>query len=100
MLQKKASDLTSLKFDIKIKAQKKPALQETYASLDKGHTVLKNFLESGFETFMEAKALTVDDAPDSIAKAVSNLNGVKATGETCLDATKRAMARGKSLLAE
>ena len=97
-LQKKASEITSLKFDVKVKAQKKPSLQDTYASLDKGHTILKNFLESGYETFMEGKALKVDDAPEDIDKSVSALNGVKTTGEACLDATKRAIASAKGLL--
>ena len=96
--QAKSTELTSLKFQVKLKAQKKPELAETWTKLDEGHTMLKDFLETSTESHMEAKFLTMDDDEAKISSAMTAMEAVVATGETMLDAAKRAITRAKSLL--
>ena len=96
--QQKSTELTSVKFQVKLKAVKKAELTETWTKLDEGHTLLKDFLETSTESHMEAKFLTIDDEEAKISSAMTNMEAVVATGETMLDAAKRAITRAKGLV--
>ena len=98
MCQQKSTELTSVKFQVKLKAVKKTELKETWTKLDEGHTMLKDFLETSTESHMEAKFLTIDDDEAKISSAMTNMEAVVATGETMLDAAKRAITRAKGLV--
>ena len=60
--------------------------------------MLKDFLETSTESHMEAKFLTIDDEEAKISSALTTMEAVVATGETMLDAAKRAITPAKGFL--